>query len=93
MKYTLQFEHISPTELQKLIEFLSLHKYDFSPLPNDGKPDVIGSLPLSEDDLKEEVKSLYVANYKDYAFVNADESFRDGIALGCWGMNEKLKRQ
>jgi hypothetical protein len=43
--------------------------------------------------MKEEVKSLYVANYKDYALVNADESFRDGIALGCWGMNEKLKRQ
>jgi hypothetical protein len=43
MKYTLQFEHISSIELQKLIEFLVLHKYDFSPLPNDGKPLVTGS--------------------------------------------------
>lgn len=44
MKYTLQFEHISSVELQKLIEFLSLHKYDFSPLPNDGKPHVSSSV-------------------------------------------------
>lgn len=90
-------------ELKKLIYSHTAHSNDFdviwnaveaySSASNDGKPHVGGSLPLSEDDLKEEVKSLYVANYKDYALVNADESFRDGIALGCWGMNEKLKRQ
>ena len=44
-----------------------------------------------QEELKEEAKSLYLANYKDYALVNADESFRDGIEVGVWGMKEKFK--
>lgn len=42
---------------------------------------------------KEAVKSLYLANVKDYALVNADESFRDGIEVGYWGAMRMHEQQ
>lgn len=53
-------------------------------LPDDGE-----KAEMTDEDIREKVKSLYVANYMDYQYLNADESFYMGIEVGVWGMKKQ----